>query len=373
MLDIVVIGPRGIPDAEGGAEKHAEMLFPLFAGKGYSVTLLGVKKFIKRKEFRGVRLKGIYTLRFAQTEKLIYHFFSFCYAVWARPKLVHLQGLNSAIFLVLFKLFGLKVVVRYGSADHEYAKWGFLGRLGFRLCERQIRYADHVIAVSRNYATILKERYGIQHITVVPNGIDEPNVSEEALAFWSDLKLGGAPYVLAVGRLTVDKDYETLVSALGGIFDTSVRLVVAGGSDEGGYADRLIAMQSDRIRFLGRIDRRLLSALYSNCAVYVNCSRHEGLSNAILEAISYERPIIASDIPANREMPLKDASYFAVAEVDALRSKINLALENPGNFIADKGNFVEWSEVFRQTENVYRSVIPSFAPDLSVRRSAGSL
>jgi len=369
MSDIIVIGPRGIPDVEGGAEKHAEMTFPQFAQHGYSVTLLGVRKFIKNKEYKGVRLRGIYTVRFAQTEKLIYHFLCFCYAAWTRPKLVHLQGLNSAIFLVLYKLAGLKVVVRYGSADHEYAKWGLLGRLGFRLCERQIRYADHVIAVSRKYATMLKERYGLRHITVVPNGIDSASVSEEARAFWSGLNLGDAPYVLAVGRLTVDKDYETLVRAVEDMTDPPVGLVVAGGADESGYADHLFAMGNDRIRFLGRIDRRLLSALYSNCAVYVNCSHHEGLSNAILEAISYERPVIASDIPANREMPLNGGSYFPVADADALRSKINLALRDPEAFIVDKAKFVDWSEVFRQTENVYRSVIPSFASGNSVRPS----
>ena len=38
MSDILVIGARGIPGVEGGAEKHAEYVFSRFAANGYEVT-----------------------------------------------------------------------------------------------------------------------------------------------------------------------------------------------------------------------------------------------------------------------------------------------------------------------------------------------
>jgi glycosyltransferase involved in cell wall biosynthesis len=361
MVDILVVGARGIPDVEGGAEKHAEMVFPRFASAGYEVTLLGIDRFIKGKEYRGVRLRGMHTLRIAQTDKLIYHMLCFLYAAWSRPKLVHLQGLNSALFLFLYKLVGLKVVVRYGSADHQHAKWGLIGRTGFRLCEHQIRYSDHVIAVSRNYHATLSARYGLERVTVVPNGTDPHSVSDEASTFWSTLGLKDAPYILAVGRLTVDKDYETLVRAIGMLAGSRIRLVVAGGVDESGHAERLFAMQNDRIRFLGRIERRLLTALYDRCAVYVNCSRYEGFSNALLEAISHNRPIVASDIPSNCEVPLQASSYFRTGDAAALADRLQAALNDPEAFIAEKDDFLGWDQIFNRTEAVYRSVVPALA------------
>lgn len=361
MPDIIVIGARGIPGAEGGAEKHAEMVFPRLVEKGYAVTLLGIREFIKQEEYCGVRLVGMPTIKIAGTDKLIYHFICFCYAVFARPRMVHLQGLNSALFLILYKAFGLKVVLRYGSADHQYAKWGRLGRLGFRLCERQIGYADHVIAVSRKYKEVLVQRYGLTNVTVVPNGIDPVHVSQDAQTFWEGLHLADAPYVLAVGRLTVDKDYDTLVRAVSAIRDRPVRLVVAGGADEKDYARRLFALGSDRIRFLGRIDRHLLSALYRHCAVYVNCSHHEGLSNAILEAISYGRPIVASAIPANREMPLKDICYFPAGDAAALQARLEQALDAPAAFIAGRQDFSDWDDIAAQTADIYRKLVPGLA------------
>lgn len=356
--DIMVIGARGIPDVEGGAEKNAEMVFPLVAKYGYSVKLIGTKECVVRQEYNGVLLERLPSLRVAGTDKIIYLFLAFLRAAIERPKIVHLQGLNAALFLLLYRLLGLKVVVRYGSSDYEYLKWGRIGRIGFRLCEMQIRFANHVIVVSQKYKRDLEQRYSLKHVEVVQNGVDDAVVSDEARTFWDGLAIGGSPYVLAVGRVTADKDYDTLVNAFAGLTDRKVKLLVAGGKSELGYADRFFSHPSDRVRFMGRIDRRLLAALYDKCAVFVNCSLHEGMSNALLEAISFRRPIIASDIPANRMLELNDVSYFPVRDAAALRDRIEAALADPSAFIIQR-TFIDWTEVTRKTIGVYEQVLPS--------------
>jgi glycosyltransferase involved in cell wall biosynthesis len=361
MADILVIGARGIPDAEGGAEKHAEMTFPYFAQRGCSVTLLGVKPYIQAREYKGVKLVRIPTLRVANTDKVVYHFLALLYAAFSRPRVVHLQGLNSALLLVFYKLFGLRVVLRYGSTDHLHAKWGLLGRLSFRLCDMQVRFADRVITVSEVYKRQLQERYKLRCVDVVPNGVDDPDVSEESRRFWSDLGLAKNKYVLAVGRLTIDKDYDTLVGAMRKLERKDIKLVVAGGASEEAYARRLFALNDDRIKFLGRVDRRLLTALYANCGVFVNSSHHEGLSNAILEAIAFGRPVVVSDIAANKEMALPDSSYFAIGDADALARAIEDALENRDAFIAPTTQFCDWREVFERTRRIYLKVLPNLS------------
>lgn len=370
MADIMVIGARGIPDVEGGAEKHAEMTFPHFARNGYAVTLLGIKPFIKSDAFQGIQLRTVPTLRVANTDKVIYHFLAFLWAAFTRPRLVHLQGLNSALFLILYKLVGLKVVLRYGSTDHLHSKWGFFGRLSFRICDMQVRFADHVITVSEAYKKQLEKQYRIDHVAIVPNGVDAPVVSDEARAFWEKLGLQNSKYVLAVGRLTVDKDYDTLVQAMDLLKNTDVKLVVAGGASEAAYAERLFALNSDRIKFIGRVDRRLLAGLYEGCSVFVNSSRHEGLSNAILEAISFRRPLVVSSITANREMGLPRDCYFRVGRAESLASHIDEALENPDAFTARPNQFCSWQEVFERTENIYLSLLPKLQSGRAAASSA---
>jgi glycosyltransferase involved in cell wall biosynthesis len=370
MPDILVIGARGIPGVEGGAEKHAENVFSRFAAHGYRVTLLGTRDALRLREYRGIKLVRIPTFNIASTEKLVYHFLSFLYALAHRPKLVHLQGLNSGIFLFLYKLFGMRVVIRYGSADYQHAKWGRLGRLAFRFCEWQMRFADHVISVSRRYQHDLLQRHGLRTITVIPNGTDEISPSESAESFWKGLGLTERRYVLAVGRLTVDKGFADLIAAFESLDEPDLQLVIVGGPDNTDHHQELRALAGPRTRFLGRLDRRLLVQLYRNCGVYVSASSHEGLSNSILEAISCRCPLVVSSIPANREMPLNEPCYFARGDVRGLAEKIAAALRQPQDFIVDPKSFIGWDEAFEQTERVYHRVFDDFAARPAFRARA---
>jgi len=358
MPDILVVGARGIPGIEGGAEKHAECVFSRFAANGYDVTLLGTRQAIKCAEYRGVKLVGIPTIRLANTDKLIYHFLCFVYALADRPKLVHLQGLNSGIFLFLYKLFGMKVVMRYASADHQYAKWGIIGRIGFKLCERQVILADHVITVSRKYRRDLSVRYGLKSVSFIPNGMDDAEVTDAARRYWTELGLAGKRYVLSVGRLTVDKGYADIIAAMERLGRPDVELVIVGGPDGTNFHEHLKAIGGRKTHILGRLDRRLLSLLYKHCSAYVCASAHEGLSNSILEAIAFGSPLVVSDIPANREMSLAEHCYFRRGDIGALARKIAATLTSPADFIVDRRSFVRWNEVFKQTERVYKRIFP---------------
>jgi len=368
MSDILVVGARGIPNVEGGAEKNAEIVFPLLVQSGYSVRLLGIKSHIKGDEYKGVQLTGLPTINILKTDKLVYNIFALLYAVVSRPRVVHLQCLNSALFLALYKIAGLKVVMRYGSSDYEFDKWGFVHRLMLKFCEYQTRYADHVITVSQRFRSSLIERHGLSHVTVIPNGLDPVSVSKSATRYYEELGLSGTRYVLSVGRITADKDFETLVKAVRGIEDKSVRLVVAGGA-EPGYGEKFFNDADPRIMFIGRIDRDLLAALYQNCSVFVNSSRHEGLSNAILEAVSYHRALIVSNIPANLEMEFPEHNYFPVGDWKALRQKINCVLRSGEKYICSDEKFVKWPQVCAHTLAIYEEIAPEyFSPQPQSKR-----
>ncbi len=353
----MVIGARGIPDVEGGAEKNAEKLFPLMAQRGYCIEVVGIDRFIAQDSFRGVSLTGLSTLRFLNSDKIVYNLLAAIRAAVKRPDLVHLQGTNSALFLWFYKLCGLPVVLRYGSSDSQFRKWGSIGRATIRFCEMQIKFADHVVAVSEHLKRELTGRLKVQEVTVIPNGIENVEVSEDAETFWSGLELRDGRYVLSVGRLTVDKDFETLVRAVKSMRNKDIKLVVAGGPDEKGYSERLLELADDRIKFIGCIDRPLLAALYSHCGVYAHCSRHEGLSNAVLEAISHQRPLVVSDIEAHTAMPLPTCSYFNAGDANDLVGKLEQAFECPQSFVTDIDAFLDWPHVADCFDKIYQRVI----------------
>ena len=354
-MRILVLGARGIPGVEGGAEKNAENLFPAMADR-HEVKMLCLREFCDIDHYRGVEIDRIGTLRLLGTDKILYYLVSMWHAASWRPDIVHCQGLNAAILVWFYRLVARRVVVRYGSADYLNAKWGTIGKFGFRFCEWQLRWADAVIAVTPSLRDRLVKRGLDQRVVVIPNAIDE--ASEEGLdtRVLERFGLTSGRFVLSVGRVTSQKDFETLVTA----FDAARaeapelgRLVIVGGDDGSGYLERLQAVAGPEVVFTGRLPRSEVLALYARALLYVNSSRHEGLSNAILEAISYGRPLVVSDIVENRDLPLAAHQFFPVGDAVALRERILTALAEPVSFVADRGRFAIWPEVIQTTAHLY--------------------
>ena len=94
-------------------------------------------------------------------------------------------------------------------------------------------------------------------------------------------------------------------------------------------------------------------------------SPHEGLSNAILEAISFRRPLVVSNIAANKEMALPAPCYFATGNADALAANIDAALEQRDAFTAREDKFFTWRESFERTRQIYLNIIPSLSAALA--------
>jgi glycosyltransferase involved in cell wall biosynthesis len=351
---IFVVGARGVPDVEGGAEKNAEMLFPLVAANGYRVTLVGLADNIKSDTFKGVSLLKAPRSQLMKTDKLLYYVAAIFMAARRKPDIVHFQGLGSALFLWAYKLMGAKTVVRYGSADYLVNKWGMIGKLGFLVSEFQLRFADSVIAVTPALAERLKRR-GISHnVHVIANAVD-------VLAADGANTPEGA-YVLTVGRVTAQKNVANLMRGFemfAARSATPPRLLVAGGLDEADYVASLEPLKSDRIVLAGRYARSAMAPLYRGAAVYINASLHEGSSNAVLEAISAGCPILLSDIPENRDFGLPDRCYFDPHSPEAIAEAIGRALENPNSYVADAKLYLTWSQVAERTLAIYRSVAPA--------------
>jgi glycosyltransferase involved in cell wall biosynthesis len=79
--------------------------------------------------------------------------------------------------------------------------------------------------------------------------------------------------------------------------------------------------------------------------------------------MSYGLPVLVSDIPANKEVELPKERYFRCGDVDDLKDKMGILLEQElteeeqqyiRNEIEDKYN---WDKIAEQTIEVYRKAI----------------
>jgi glycosyltransferase involved in cell wall biosynthesis len=349
---IFVVGARGIPNIEGGAEKNAEALFPRVVSLGYHVHLMGLSTFVKNGNYRGVNLYKAPHYALVKTDKIAYYLFAIRHIFRIKPDIVHLQGLGSAIFLFVYKILGYKVVVRYGSADYILDKWGTLGRLGFLFSEWQLRFADAVISVAPALSERLAGRGIVSNVHTIPNAIDDAVLPENGTQ-------DSPPYFIMVGRVTAQKNILKLIEAFK-IFVANrpdVELCIVGGLDDGEYCRHVQAALSPNIKLLGRIPRDEVPGLLMGAKAFINISLHEGSSNATLEALSHGKPLIVSDIPENRDMELPENVYVDPDDAFAIAATMEQLMEDQERFVVDTSQFLTWDRVAEKTVEIYRAIL----------------
>lgn len=350
---VLVVGARGIPNVEGGAEKNAEKLFPRLVAAGYRVILMGLADKVTHPLYQGVEILAAPRSRFLGTDKLACYIWAIWKALSLKPDIVHLQGLGSALFLFAYKLMGARVVVRYGSADYLVSKWGFIGKLGFLFSEYQLRFADAVIAVAPALAQRLAKKGIKRNVHIVANACDEV-----AAPCGGAMNVMGA-YALAVGRVTAQKNLLALVRGYERYrahAPAPCRLVIAGGLDDVAYVKKLRRHAPEGVELLGRIPRDELGPLYANAQFYINASVHEGSSNAVLEAVSHGAPTLLSNIPENADFGLAPWHYFSPTDIEDIADMFARASVNATFYRIAPKQFLTWEDVAARTLDIYRKL-----------------
>jgi glycosyltransferase involved in cell wall biosynthesis len=140
----------------------------------------------------------------------------------------------------------------------------------------------------------------------------------------------GAPLLVAVGELSRRKRMADVISAFALVQDPKARLVIAGEGFERPHLEELI-------RELGLVDRVTLAGkvadvrpLVASATGLILASDREGLPRAIMEALSLEVPVIASDARGNAELVGSDSGFiFRIGDVPALAGHIDWLIEHP--------------------------------------------
>ena len=182
-----------------------------------------------------------------------------------------------------------------------------------------MKCARAVTAVSENLAEELSAKFG-RPVTCVPNGVEPAELLKPKLILekWG-LKADG--FALHVGRIVPEKRLHVLLEAWGKV-DLPIPLVIAAEDSEKDYARQCRENAPPGVLFIGPQHGRILAELYSNAAMVAQPSLLEGASLVVLEAASYGKAMVLTDIPANREILGENGFYVTGGDIIELRKAI---------------------------------------------------
>lgn len=355
-MQIYVFGTRGFPHVQGGVEKHCEELYTALPG-GYRVTVFRRKPYVHPAGGTGsVRFVDLPSTRIKGFEAFFHSFLCTLYCLVKRPDVVHIHNIGPGMFIPLLKLGRLKTVLTYHSANYEHDKWGFFAKKLLKASEYlALRGADAVIFVNR----LQLEKYPLsirRKSVYLPNGVNKQTPAT-ATDYLSARGLAPHRYVLAVGRITQEKGFDYLIAAFRTLNEPDVKLVIAGGIDHTTAYSRQFLQKAEAagVVLTGYTTGEPLRQLYSFARLFVLPSFHEGYPIVLVEAINYRKPILASDIPANRQLDLPPCCYFPVGSAAALASKMREELNAPYAERTYATPIPAWPEVAGQVARIYAS------------------
>lgn len=243
---------------------------------------------------------------------------------------------SASVAIGVCKKAGVRVICRL--SNHPSAvkyEHSILRSLSEWLKPFTYKKADVIVANSKKLAEDFGKKVHRDVVTIY-NPIDfdeihrkveeeiEPELFEEAKQYKERL-------LIAVGRLTKQKDYDTLIYGFSKSERKDTRLWIIGEGSERTHIKNLIeelGLQS-RVRILGYRNNVYKYLKYGT--IYILSSKYEGCPNSLIEAVAVGVPCIAADCLTGPDEVLlrgKGGMLFHVGEAKELAEAIDVLLAN---------------------------------------------
>ncbi|MGO4878445.1 glycosyltransferase family 4 protein [Pedobacter psychrotolerans] len=203
--------------------------------------------------------------------------------------------------------------------------------------DRAIKKADAVIAISLQTKEDIIKYLNIDErkIHLIHQALNSRFESKEATGSIEKFGLSGKRYILTVGSILPSKGISDLIYA----FDKLVKkysvndvVLVFAGMYSGNYIEEICVLiknlgySDDRIKLLGYVEDEDLKQLYIKSSLVAIPSHYEGFGLPILEAMNFNKPIIARNASSLKEI-VSDAGLL-FNDIEELACLLNTLLKD---------------------------------------------
>lgn len=237
---------------------------------------------------------------------------------------------SGAVAWVLKKIYGIPYIVSLRGGDVPgFRPYDFktYHRLIGPFLRRIWHEAGAVVANSQGLRELALQFEPRIEIPIIPNGVRWQDYATEVRE-WSP------PRLLSVGRVVYQKGLDLALRALADLQGLEWEWYIAGDGPYRATLEVLVQEHGlqERVHFLGWLERPALIEWYRRANLFLFPSRHEGMPNAVLEAMAAGLPVIATRIAGSEELVLDGVTGRLVPPEDAaaLREALRPLLAQAG-------------------------------------------
>jgi glycosyltransferase involved in cell wall biosynthesis len=222
--------------------------------------------------------------------------------------------------------------------------------------------ATLIVANSKGLKELANKFMPDVNVSVIPNGVDtERFYPRENRAIGKRLKL------LTVSRLIKRKRIHLLIEALKKLrqLEVNAELNIAG---QGNLVEHLKGVArglnlSEHINFMGRVESENMPQVYRDNDVFVMSSEHEGMCNAMLEAMASGLPMITTPCEGVEELITDNGIVVGQSTAENLAAAIKKLASDPQrhNYMSlaarEKSRQFSWKKVANEYIKCYHSLL----------------
>ncbi|RME59169.1 glycosyltransferase family 1 protein [Candidatus Parcubacteria bacterium] len=324
------------PGPVGGAELQAERLASRLVAMGHEMQVLTMRTVpdaLSEETLDGVRIHRVdYHLAYwvdhgaGQTFRDLVKMRSTYDILHA-----HMAFGHAVVAVVVARCFGKKSIIKIACAG-EFGDLAKFSRFrGFGKALRVLRQADAVVAVSSEVEQeLLSYNFPHQRIVRIPNGVDtayfRPRSSRER---------GRKTRFILIGRRHPQKGVDVALSAAKILRDRGLASrfqINFYGADYPEYDYRIMANAVGVASFVHFAPHQQdMLSVYQDADCFLLPSRGEGLSNALLEAMAMELPVVATAVSGTIDVvdDSVDGLLIPPDSPEALADAMQMIMENP--------------------------------------------
>lgn len=311
----IAIVSTDYPPLLGGVGAHVAAVAGALASMGHDVEVLTQASWVDRPtvEEGAVTVRRWPVVSPASYLQLSPGLWRFLRRAGRRYDVVHAHSYHSAAPAAAY-LAGCRplIVTPHMHPASSTRLASLLNRPYSQLFARIVRAASAITADSSSEAELVRSRFPDAEPVVIPSGVARGRFSAQS----SIERQAGL--VLVVSRLVSYKRVDLAIEAMQYLPDA--QLVVVGEGPERSNLSNLIACLGldARVELIGPVHDDKLTELYLRSSLVVSVSRLEAFGLVVIEALAAGARVVASDIPAHRDLKQFDVygamSLFDVAD-----------------------------------------------------------